>query len=70
MSDGCAIQLHSKWDGRVIWLGVMHPTHDAAKAYAEKNVCLRCNRIEIHPFPAEWVWIGKERGYAPSSDAS
>ena len=64
------ILIISKHDGRFAWLGAKHDTREAAKAYAEKMVCARCNQYEIHPVPSDWLWISKERGFAPSREAA
>ena len=58
-----AIQLTNKHTGETCWLGISHPTREAAKEYAEHEVCPRCNRYSIWPFPAEWKWVDRHRGF-------
>lgn len=65
MNEIYAIQLLSKYTGEHTWLGIPHKTRDAAREYAEKEVCARCNRIEIHSFPESWKWVDRKTGFRP-----
>lgn len=65
MSRIYAIQLLSKYTGDHVWLGIPHPNRESAREYAEKEVCARCNRIEIHSFPDDWEWIDRKAGFRP-----
>lgn len=59
-----AIQLSSKYhsDGGV-WLGMKHESKEAAKAYAEKEVCFRCNRVEYWPIDDDAYYVGRKEGF-------
>ena len=60
-----AIQLISKHTGETTWLGMKHETKEAAKAYFEKEVCARCNRVEYWPFDDDWKWVSRKEGFKP-----
>lgn len=65
MKEIYAIQIASKYTGELTWLGIPHESKDAAREYAEKEVCARCNRIEIYSFPGNWFWVDRRIGFRP-----
>jgi hypothetical protein len=65
MPDFYAIQLISKHTGETTWLGLKHKDREAAKQYAEQEVCSKCNRYEMQPFPAGWQWVNRRDGFKP-----
>jgi hypothetical protein len=61
-----AIQLSYKYhNDHDVWLGIKHKTKQDAIAYAEKEVCQRCNRIEYYKFPVEYEWVDRKKGFLP-----
>jgi hypothetical protein len=58
-----AIQLINKFSGDYVWLGSKHQTREAAKCFAEGNICLRCNRYEIYSVDPESTWIDRKEGF-------
>jgi hypothetical protein len=64
-----AIQLISKYTGDAIWLGIKHLTREAAKDYADKEVCARCHQVEFQPIPDDWQWANRHEGFKPRRES-
>ena len=56
--------IYSKYTGESIFLGSQYDTYEDAKEGAEKQVCPRCNRIEIINIPKNSIWVDKNTGFA------
>ncbi len=54
------ISLYSKYTGESIHLGSSYKTRKKAEA---EDYCTRCNSINIHEVPDDFVWSGKEYGF-------
>lgn len=62
-----AVQVISKYTGDTVWLGTKHETREAAKEFAEKEVCTRCNRFDLWLVEDDAVWINRHRGFSGGS---
>lgn len=58
-----AICLHSRYDGRIVWLGSKYDTREKAQEAANRDVCLRCNRYEIYMIDDDAEWENKTTGF-------
>jgi len=58
-----AIVLYSKHTGDGVVLGSKYETRKQAQEYADKDICLRCNRIEIIQVSNDAVWINRIEGF-------
>lgn len=61
-----AVQLISKHAGETCWLGAPHPSREAAREYAEREVCQRCFRFDVWPVPDDSVWVSRHAGFKRS----
>jgi len=64
-----AIFIINKFNGDSSWLGMKHETRAAAVAYAEKEICSRCNRIEFYPVDDDAKWVSRKDGFTDRSKA-
>lgn len=58
-----AVCIYSRYSGDHIFLGSKHASHDAALAYAEKEVCDRCYRYEIIHVDDGHIYAGRREGW-------
>ena len=59
-----AIQLINKYTNSYpIWLGVKHDSKEEAKAYVEREICTRCNRVEYWRVEDNSYWVNKKEGF-------
>lgn len=63
MSESYAVQLISKYTGETCWLGIKHPSKQAAREYVERECCQRCNRFEFFHIPEGWEWVNRRDGF-------
>jgi len=58
-----AIQLINKFNGDTSWLGIKHDSKEAAKAFFEKEICLKCNRAEYYRVDDNMEWVSRKDGF-------
>ena len=55
------ICITSKHTGKEQWLGSLFDTEKEARAYADKEVCSRCNGVEVLNYPT-WMYMRLQNG--------